>query len=107
MKNRFNWNFELLKAQYIGAQAEYMRGSTPEKDAQIALDTLGGLVNRARERQGEFPGEEQYHLWLTEYIEIIEDVLSRARESGDLESLLAEGRERITTLQDDIRLHLA
>jgi len=43
MKNRFNWNFELLKAQYIGAQAEYMRGSTPEKDAQVALDTLGGL----------------------------------------------------------------
>jgi hypothetical protein len=106
MKNRFNWNFELLKAQYIGVQAEYLRGSDPDGDARTLLDALHRLAHRARERQREFPGEEQYLLWLTEYVEIIEDVLGRARQGGELEPLLAEGRERITALQDDIRLHL-
>jgi len=106
MKNRFNWIFELLKAQYISAQSEYLRGSDPENDAEALLAALENLAGRAKQRQGDFPGEEQYDLWLTEYIETIHDVLERARRGEELEPLLTKGRERITSLQDDIRLHL-
>ncbi|MBN1827119.1 MAG: hypothetical protein JW958_12755 [Candidatus Eisenbacteria bacterium] len=106
MKNRFNWVFELLKAAYRGAQAEYLRRTDAERDREALYRNLRAALAETEERRGEFPGVDQYDLFLDEYARILRDVLDRAPAETDLEPLLAEGWRRFTALEDEIRIRL-
>ena len=106
MKNRFNWEFELLKAAYRGAQAEYLRRTDAERDREALAANLRRAVRQAEDRRGAFPGVDQYDLFLDRTIGIIREVIERAPGEKDLEPLLADGWRRFTALEDEIRLRL-
>jgi len=106
MKNRFNWEFELLKAAYRGAQAEYLRRTDAERDRDALVANLRRAAAQAEDRRGAFPGVDQYDLFLDRYLGVVREVIDRASGEADLEPLLAEGWRRFTSLEDEIRLRL-
>ena len=106
MKNRFNWEFELLKAAYRGAQAEYLRRTDAERDREALLRNLRRAVEQAEDRRGAFPGMDQYDLFLEQTIGIVREVIERSPGEEDLEPLLADGWRRLSALEDEIRLRL-
>lgn len=106
MKNRFNWDFEILRSAFFNAHSLYSRGVDAEADRGILFESIEAAIARARSRRNEFPAEPQYELFLDDYVAILEGFLREARSADDLEPLLQDGRRRITTLEDDIRLHL-
>jgi hypothetical protein len=106
MKHRFNWVFEILRSEFFNAEAVYARGSNPGKDRGELLDRVRRIAATARSHKADFPGEPQYALFLDDAVETLDHFLREAADREDLEPLLRETRQRLATVEDDVRLRL-
>ncbi len=104
MKNRFHWEFELLIARIYNSTNDFLRGVNPSRERRVLVLRLEEAIEYARLKQQEFPGHEQYSLFLDDYQKLVGSFLTETKGADDIEQEISDLKEQVTELQDHVRL---